>query len=130
MPATPPVAAATFVTRQAFTARAFAPRADPPLNPNQPIHKSAVPRITLFTLLGSLFKSTTSRADRFSLSPGPAVGGEVVAPAATVSVLTADSPALSGRGTSGGIVSLSVSSSVSDSGSGTTASLRWFFGLY
>src|SRR5512143_2670808 len=48
----PPAAAAVFVTTNAFTARPFAARALPALNPNHPNHKSAVPRTTNGRLCG------------------------------------------------------------------------------
>lgn len=42
----PPTLAARFVTMHAWTARRFAPSADPPLNPNHPNHRKIVPRTT------------------------------------------------------------------------------------
>jgi hypothetical protein len=41
---TPPVAAAIFVETQATPARPLAPKAEPPLNPNHPNQRMAVPR--------------------------------------------------------------------------------------
>src|SRR5215212_4756141 len=41
--ASPPIAAAVLVTTSAFTASPFAPRALPPLNPNQPNQRRPAP---------------------------------------------------------------------------------------
>lgn len=48
----PPVHAAKWVTTQAETARRLAPRALPPLKPNQPTHRKTVPIMTWVTLWG------------------------------------------------------------------------------
>src|SRR3989442_13799960 len=52
-------AAARFVTTNAFTARAFAARALPALNPNQPNHSTEAPRITYGMLFGRLSRRST-----------------------------------------------------------------------
>ena len=52
VPIAPPAQAAKCVEIQADTARRFAPSAEPPLNPNHPIQRNAVPRTTLTTLCG------------------------------------------------------------------------------
>src|ERR1700716_4104942 len=52
-----PAQAARWVARIAMTAREFAPRADPPLKPNQPTHSNPVP----------ITASDKSNGDRFSV---------------------------------------------------------------
>src|SRR2546426_230051 len=52
-------AAAKFVTTSAFTARAFAARALPALNPNHPNQRTEAPRITYGMLFGRLSKRST-----------------------------------------------------------------------
>jgi len=61
----PPIAAAVFVTTNAFAARPPAESALPALNPNQPNHSSPAPRIVIVTSCGSVFvrrRPTTSAA--------------------------------------------------------------------
>src|SRR3989442_5326580 len=52
-------AAAKFVTTSAFTARAFAARALPALNPNHPNQRTEAPRITYGMLFGRLSRRST-----------------------------------------------------------------------
>src|SRR3989442_15804247 len=52
-------AAAKFVTTSAFTARAFAARALPALNPNHPNHSTEAPRMTYGMLFGRLSRRST-----------------------------------------------------------------------
>jgi len=50
----PAVAAEVLVVRRAFTATPFAAKAEPALKPNQPTHRSPVPRTVRGMLLGSI----------------------------------------------------------------------------
>src|SRR5467141_971628 len=52
-------AAAKFVTTSAFTARAFAARALPALNPNHPNQRTEAPRMTYGMLFGRLSRRST-----------------------------------------------------------------------
>src|SRR3989441_10856768 len=52
-------AAAKFVTTSAFTARAFAARALPALNPNHPNQRTEAPRTTYGMLFGRLSRRST-----------------------------------------------------------------------
>lgn len=59
-PVRPPEAAATLVEMHAATARKFAPRAEPPLNPCHPTQRQPVPR-TITALLFSHFQQRIHR---------------------------------------------------------------------